>query len=237
MKSGHIPVQRLLPVSTLWEPKERPSSPPRGSKSLPKLLEPNATLSPKATNMGPGCVSAVGGDKYAVSGAVAPVVDLATGVPLALRELPMLRKVRLEQGAGLATERPSAKGWDPRVSKNGLFGSFGANGGDPSPPLIGGSGAKFRPRERDEAAYLAKLEAAAAEEEARLRQEMATLEALEEDPAPWGGGEGEGEGEGGEREEKKTAAGGGEEMAANSKEEEEEGTSAAAAATATTTTE
>jgi hypothetical protein len=46
-----------------------------------------------------------------------------------LRELPMLRKVRLEQGAGVLAESAGNKGWDPRTSKSGLFASFGANGG------------------------------------------------------------------------------------------------------------
>lgn len=54
-------------------------------------------------------------DKTLAWGAVAHVVDLATGLPLALRELPELRKAQLEQGAGIVAQSAGAKGWDHRA--------------------------------------------------------------------------------------------------------------------------
>jgi hypothetical protein len=58
MKTGHVPVHFLPPTSALWQPSEKSPPPPR--KHLPKL-DADAVLSPKASGMGPGCVSAVVG--------------------------------------------------------------------------------------------------------------------------------------------------------------------------------
>ena len=143
-------------------------------------------------------VSATAGDKYAVSGAVASVVDLTTGMPLSNRSLPPARAAAAERGASVMPRSPGAKGWDRRFAKSGLFGSFGANGGDPSPPTIAGWAAKHtaasrhtdaaeRPMEMD-ADELARLEAAAAAEEAATG--VRATEAADDDGPGLGRGDG-----------------------------------------------
>lgn len=81
------------------------------------------------------------------------------------------------------------------MSKNGLFGSFGANGGDPSEPLIKRWGATYHPNythpHMSEEECLRRLGAAADEEETKLLAETAALEAIEAaaaaPPSPWDG--------------------------------------------------
>ncbi len=61
---------------------------------------------------------------------MAHVTDTALGIPLAARAVASPRKL---ESAHAATPRRNL-GWDPRVAKRGgLFGTYGAGGGDVSP--------------------------------------------------------------------------------------------------------